>query len=140
MLPAKFAELAGFTAERNARSVESSRANFANFPCVLLYSRKCANELNAIAVIDTSRLRAEQERVFRKRHHEYTRIGVGVSKGAQAIFDMIDKTLPCDWDDNIIVVLKTVRLAPPYDVKSIRYVAASTVGSIETPVDTMGWN
>lgn len=63
-----------------------------------------------------------------------------MSAGAQAIFDMIDKTLPCEWADKVIVILKTVRLAPPYNVKSIRYVAISNATPIETPVNAMERN
>lgn len=44
-----------------------------------------------------------------------------MTANAQAVFDALVKTLPCEWDKEDIVVLKSVRLAPPYDVKSIRY-------------------
>lgn len=72
-----------------------------------------------LAEIDLPRLKAEQERVFRKRHDEFAHIGVGVSSEAQAVFDTLVKTLPCKWDGKVIVILDSVRLAPPYNVKSI---------------------
>lgn len=72
--------------------------------------------------VDLPRLKAEQERIFRKRHIEFTHIGVGVTPEGQAVFDVLAKTLPCEWEGNVIVVFGTVRLGPPYDIKSIRYV------------------
>lgn len=66
------------------------------------------------------RLRADQEKRFRRAEEEFVRIGVGVTPKAQHIFDVISKTLPCAWSGDIIVVLETVRLGPPYDAKSIR--------------------
>lgn len=70
--------------------------------------------------VDLPRLKAEQERIFRKRHIEFTHIGVGVTPEGQAVFDVLAKTLPCEWEGNVIVVFGTVRLGPPYDIKSIK--------------------
>lgn len=65
-------------------------------------------------------MRAEQEKVFHKRHSQYLQIGLGVTPSAQAVFDLLAKTLPCKWDQDVIVILDTVRLSAPYDVDSIR--------------------
>lgn len=73
-------------------------------------------------VTDASRLRAEQDRIFRKRQDEFANIGVGVSATAQAVYDVLAKTLPCKWDNDAIIIFDAVRLAPPYDVNSIRCV------------------
>jgi len=80
----------------------------------------CNESLCTIAQVDVARVRAEEDRIFRKRHAEFTQVGVGVTPAAQAIFDALAKTLPCKWDREVIVILDTVHLAPPYDVKSIR--------------------
>ena len=42
--------------------------------------------------------------------------GVGVSARAQAVFDALDRTLPCAWDGEAVVVLGEVRVPPPYAV------------------------
>lgn len=73
-----------------------------------------------VAIVDSNRLQQEQEVMFRKRKAEFENLGVGVSASAQVIFDVLAKTLPCKWDKDVIVVLETVRLAAPYDVKSLR--------------------
>lgn len=70
-------------------------------------------------VVDVAHLQPEQHRIFKKWGAEFEHIGVGVTANAQAVFDALVKTLPCEWDKEDIVVLKSVRLAPPYDVKSI---------------------
>lgn len=69
--------------------------------------------------IDVTRVRAEEDRIFRRRHSEYAQVGIDVSPAAQAIFDTLAKTLPCKWQRDIIVILDTVHLAPPYDVRSL---------------------
>lgn len=74
------------------------------------------------ATVDVSRVRAEEERVFRSRNAQFSQLGVGVTLAAQSIFDSLAKTYPCKWDRDIIVILDSVRLSPPYDVKSITYV------------------
>lgn len=89
-------------------------ANFVVFFCLAV----CLCQF--VAVVDVTRLQPEQEIAFRKREAEFDNIGVGVSANAQAIFDVLAKTLPCKWEKDVIVVLDTVRLAPPYTVKSIR--------------------
>lgn len=63
-----------------------------------------------------------EQSVFDKREAEFNLLGAGVTATAQATFDTLHKTLPCKWDRDIIVILGTVKLAPPYNSKSIRYV------------------
>lgn len=72
------------------------------------------------ASVDVLRARAEEDRGYRDRYVKYMQTGVGVTQAAQAIFNTLVKTLPCKWDHNVIVILDTVRLSPPYDVNSIR--------------------
>ncbi|PXF40764.1 Protein LSM12-like [Gracilariopsis chorda] len=69
--------------------------------------------------IDLAKLRAEERRICEKREAEFNKLGVGVSPSAQAIFDTLAKTMPCKWDGEDILILDTVRLAPPYNAKCL---------------------
>lgn len=76
--------------------------------------------VSCTATIDAQLVRAEEERECRKRHSQFMKIGVGVTPTAQNTFDLLEKTLPCKWDHDVIVILDSVRLSAPYDVNSIR--------------------
>lgn len=52
-------------------------------------------------------------------------IGVGVTRGAQKVFDQINKTLPCAWKGKDIVVIGEVTIASPYTIDNCTVVAGA---------------
>lgn len=64
-------------------------------------------------VLEDRLARREQEAV-KAAEVEAERIGQGVTREAQALFDAIAKTLPCRWSEKSIVVLDEVLIQEPY--------------------------
>jgi hypothetical protein len=50
------------------------------------------------------------------------KVGVGVTKEAQSIFDSLSKTLPCVWSGKSIIVMDTVTIDAPYTVEHVKTV------------------
>ncbi|KFM25099.1 LSM12-like protein [Auxenochlorella protothecoides] len=59
--------------------------------------------------VDPKRGIQREARAVRLAQQDAQRIGVGVSRRGQAVYDAISKTLPCHWDSKTIVVLDEVR-------------------------------
>lgn len=66
--------------------------------------------------LDPAKCRDRLDRAVAAATAAAAKIGVGVSARAQAAFDALDRTMPCAWDGDVVVVLGEVRLAPPYAV------------------------
>ncbi|OMH85781.1 Protein LSM12-like protein [Zancudomyces culisetae] len=66
------------------------------------------------------------------------KVGVGVSKYAQDIFDSLSKTMPCRWVGEKIVVLDEVLIEPPYDVDNCLALSnsSSSLSRIQIVVST----
>lgn len=70
--------------------------------------------------VDMQRCRDREEKAIRAAEMEANKIGVGVTRQAQQIFDALCKTLPCRWDGQRIVVLDEIDISPPYSPQDCR--------------------
>ncbi|GAA5811806.1 hypothetical protein MFLAVUS_005251 [Mucor flavus] len=52
--------------------------------------------------------------------NEVSKMGVGVTKEGQDIFNALSKTLPCRWSKDTIVVMDEVLITPPYSVDNCK--------------------
>ncbi|CAG7901897.1 unnamed protein product [Brassica rapa] len=59
-------------------------------------------------------LRAKEALAVRQAEADAERMGVGVTTEAQSIFDALSKTLPVQWENSDILVMKEVRVRSPY--------------------------
>ncbi|KAK9476588.1 anticodon-binding domain-containing protein [Lipomyces japonicus] len=70
--------------------------------------------LPTVEPVNLATITARLEQAIRAANQHQASRGVGVSAGAQALFDALHKTLPVRWDGVAIVVLDEVRIEPPY--------------------------
>jgi hypothetical protein len=59
--------------------------------------------------VDLQRCLDREEKALRAAISESAKLGVGVTREAQQIFNALAKTLPCRWDGKVIAVLEEVR-------------------------------
>lgn len=66
--------------------------------------------------INIARLRNKEASTLRELEIESERIGIGVTKEAQQIFNALSKTYPCHWQNQNIVVFNEVVISSPYTI------------------------
>ena len=66
----------------------------------------------------SSKLQTREENAILQRQKEAKHINPYTSLKGQLIYDQYVKTLPCKWDQNDIVILNSVKIAPPYTINN----------------------
>jgi len=64
--------------------------------------------------INMEELLKKEEKACAQRQKEAGKIGLGVTPEGQLMFDVLDKTLPCRWERDTIIVLNDVYVSAPY--------------------------
>lgn len=73
-----------------------------------------------MAQIPVDKIKARQVEGIRYMEERIAKIGVGVSKDGQDIFDALAKTMECRWHEQTIVVMESVLIQPPYRVEDCK--------------------
>ena len=72
----------------------------------------------SVPEINLDKIRAIEHKNLKNAEKEIEKIGVGVSKEAQEIFNALSRTYPCAWEGKNIIVMGEVRIEPPYTAAS----------------------
>eukprot|EP00878_Enallax_costatus_P003780 GHUV01003996.1.p1 GENE.GHUV01003996.1~~GHUV01003996.1.p1 ORF type:complete len:180 (+),score=44.74 GHUV01003996.1:322-861(+) len=78
---------------------------------------------NKLPYVDKDRARQREEKALQQAEADMAKVGVGVTKEAQQLFDVLCRTMPCTWHGRSICVMEAVEIEPPYLVESIRSIA-----------------
>ncbi|KAI8142079.1 anticodon-binding domain-containing protein [Fennellomyces sp. T-0311] len=78
-----------------------------------------------INYVHVDRLEQRESSGVKNMRQRVAKMGVGVTKEAQDIFDALSKTLPCRWSNDTIVVLDEVLIEPPYGIDNCKANASS---------------
>ncbi|CAO3612275.1 unnamed protein product [Cunninghamella echinulata] len=70
--------------------------------------------------VHIDRIVAREAETVRGVRQQMAKLGVGVTREAQDIFDALAKTLPCRWAGDKIIVLDEVMISSPYDVDNCK--------------------
>ena len=71
-----------------------------------------------VSSLDSNVVNTKLEAAIRLRQEDAAKIGKNVSEFAQQLFFSLAKTLPCRWDNQTIVVMDNILIAPPYTAES----------------------
>eukprot|EP00877_Chromochloris_zofingiensis_P008534 jgi/Chrzof1/3934/Cz13g14020.t1 len=81
--------------------------------------------------VDLERAKQREKKALAQAELDMTKVGVGVTKEAQSVFDALSKTMPCKWQDKTIVVMEAVLVPPPYTVDKCAAKDAEHKGALD---------
>ena len=70
-------------------------------------------ESHVLPAVDVASMEAQDKRADEYYSNYKSMIGVGVTREAQEVLDSLAKTMPCTWEDQVILCYR-VRISPPY--------------------------
>ncbi|ORZ15728.1 anticodon-binding domain-domain-containing protein [Absidia repens] len=73
-----------------------------------------------VSHVHLDRLTTREADTIKGVKQQVAKLGVGVTKEAQEIFDALTKTLPCRWANDSIVVMDEVMITPPYGIENCK--------------------
>jgi len=82
--------------------------------------------LPKISNVNLATAKQREEAAVRRLQENERRLGKGVTREGQEIFDALSKTLPSRWHEARIIVLDTVMIYPPYEVENCKAEKDST--------------
>ncbi|TGZ76296.1 hypothetical protein EX30DRAFT_399364 [Ascodesmis nigricans] len=94
-----------------------------------------ANQEWAIGKVDTAIVGRREREVVRGEVEREQRIGKGVSREGQEIFDALSRTMPCRWAGKDIVVLESVVISDPYGADNVKGNEANAVKRVKTVLE-----
>ncbi|KAI8646962.1 anticodon-binding domain-containing protein [Parasitella parasitica] len=75
--------------------------------------------------VQVDRLKVRESEALKGFQSQVSKIGVGVTKEGQDIFNALSKTLPCRWSKETIVVMDEILITPPYGIDDCKANASS---------------
>ncbi|KAL9548947.1 hypothetical protein MBANPS3_005439 [Mucor bainieri] len=79
-----------------------------------------------VSQVQVDRLKSRESEALKGFQSQVSKIGVGVTKEGQDIFNALSKTLPCRWSKDTIVVMDEILITPPYGVENCKANASSS--------------
>jgi len=74
----------------------------------------------SLPALSIEALRQRESGSLARARERSSKLGRGVSVLGQLVFDALDRTLPCRWDEPNIIVLDSVYVPPPYTAEGVR--------------------
>uniref|UniRef100_A0A7R9U9J2 AD domain-containing protein n=1 Tax=Pinguiococcus pyrenoidosus TaxID=172671 RepID=A0A7R9U9J2_9STRA len=78
-----------------------------------------SGELREVSAPSEKDLERKEVKAREAAEKAFRSINFSVSPAGQQMFDMLSKTLPCEWDGESIVVMQQARVNPPYSQRSV---------------------
>ena len=82
--------------------------------------------LETLYPLNVPRIRTRERASIKRARQVASYIGVGVTPEGQRLFDLMVKSLPCRWEKDVIVVLDSVQILPPYRVANMKPLTHAT--------------